>query len=213
MSEAHKVTYDPTIFDVGSMQQAQWVAVSPDGVHTSEERWEIETEYLMEIIDAYLPPRDATALDFGCGPGRLAKPLIERKNWSVLGVEISPSISVLATEYVKSERFLVCNPQTFDQLLRFEVRADFALALWVLQHCPRVDEDIARIKAALKPGGRLLVLNACRRFVPTQEQGWIDDGIDVWRLLQEHFLMLRNEQPDASVIPPGRALWGVFERR
>jgi hypothetical protein len=57
------------------------------------------------------------------------------------------------------------------------------------------------------------VLNACRRFVPTQEQGWIDDGIDVWRLLQEHFLMLRNEQPDVSVIPPGRALWGVFERR
>ena len=87
MSEPRKVTYDPTIFDVGSMQQARWIAVSPDGVHTSEERWEIETEYLMEIVDAYLPPRDATALDFGCGPGRLAKPLIERKNWSVLGVD------------------------------------------------------------------------------------------------------------------------------
>jgi hypothetical protein len=51
------------------------------------------------------------------------------------------------------------------------------------------------------------------RFVPTQEQGWIDDGIDVWGLLQKHFLLLRNEQPDASVVPPGRALWGVYERR
>ena len=80
MSEARKVTYDPTIFDVGSMQQARWIAVSPDGVHTPEERWGIETEYLMDVVDAYLPPRDATALDFGCGPGRLAKPLIERKN-------------------------------------------------------------------------------------------------------------------------------------
>jgi SAM-dependent methyltransferase len=139
--------------------------------------------------------------------------LIERKNWSVLGVEISPTMSALATEYVKSERFLVCNPNTFDQLLRFEVRADFALAIWVLQHCPRLDEDIARIKAALKPGSRLLVLNAGRRFVPTQEHGWVDDGIDVWALLREHFLLLRNEQPDASVVPPGRALWGVYERR
>ena len=135
MSEARKFTYDPTIFDVGSMQQARRIALNP--VHTSEERWEIETEYLMEIIDAYLPPRDATALDFGCGPGRLAKPLIERKNWSVLGVDISPTMAAFATDYVKSERFLVCNPNTFDQLLRFEMRADFALAIWVLQHCPR----------------------------------------------------------------------------
>jgi hypothetical protein len=63
MGEARKFTYDPTIFDVGSMQQARWVAVSPDGVRTSEARWEIETEYLMEIVDACLPPRDATALD------------------------------------------------------------------------------------------------------------------------------------------------------
>lgn len=213
MSEARKITYDPTIFDVGSMQQARSIAVNPDGVHTSEERWEIETEYLMEIVDAYLPPPDATALDFGCGPGRLAKPLIERKNWSVLGVELSPTMAALATDYVKSDRFLVCSPNTFDQLLRFEVRTDFALAIWVLQHCPRLDEDIARIKAALKPGGRLLVLNACRRLVPTQEQGLVDDGINVWAILQEHFLMLRNEQPDPSVVPPGRALWGVYERR
>jgi hypothetical protein len=74
------VTYDPTIFDVGSMEQAQWVALRPDGVRPPEEFWGLETDYLMEIVDAYLPPRDATALDFGCGPGRLAKPLIERKN-------------------------------------------------------------------------------------------------------------------------------------
>src|ERR1700757_4187587 len=203
MSKARNFDYDPTVFDVGSMGEARSVALNPGSVRPPEELWGVETEYLMEIVDAYLPPRDATALDFGCGPGRLAEPLIGRKNWAVMGGDISPTISALATEYVKSERFLVCNPQTFDQLLRFGVRADFALAIWVLQHCPRLDEDIARIKAALKPGGRLLVLNAGRRFVPTQEQGWVDDGIDVWALLQEHFLMLRSEQPDASVVPPG----------
>jgi len=213
MSEAHNFNYDPTIFDVGSMEQAQSMALNPDGARPPEELWGVETEYLMEIVDAYLPPRDATALDFGCGPGRLAKPLIERKNWWVLGVDISPRMAALATEYVTSERFLVCSPKTFDQLLHFEVRADFALAIWVLQHCLRLDEDLARIKAALKPGGRLLVLNSFRRLMPTREGVWVDDGIDVWRLLQEHFLMLRTEQPDASVVPPGRALWGIFERR
>ena len=213
MSEARGFNYDPTIFDVGSMEQARCVALNPDGVRPPEELWGVETEYLMEIVDAYLPPRDATALDFGCGPGRLAKPLIERKNWSVLGVDISPRMAALATEYVKSERFLVCNPTTFDQLLRLGVRVDFGLAVWALQHCLRLDEEIARIKAVLKPGGRLLVLNAGRRLLPTREGVWVDDRIDVWRLLQEHFLMLRTEQPDASVVPPGRALWGVFERR
>jgi hypothetical protein len=49
------------------MQQPRWTAVSPDGVHTSEERCEIETDYLIEIVDAYLPPRDATALDSAAG--------------------------------------------------------------------------------------------------------------------------------------------------
>jgi len=122
------------------------VALRPDGVRPPEELWGLETDYLMEVVDAYLPPRDATAWDFGCGPGRLAKPLIERKNWSVLGVDISPIIAAFATEYVKSEQFLVCNPNTFDQLLRFGVRADFALAIWVLQHSPRLNEDIRHRK-------------------------------------------------------------------
>ena len=40
------------------------MALNPDGVRPPEELWETETEYLMEIVDAYLPPRDATALDF-----------------------------------------------------------------------------------------------------------------------------------------------------
>jgi SAM-dependent methyltransferase len=213
VSDARNFDYDPTVFDVGSMEEARSVALNPGRVRPPEELWGVETEYLMDIVDAYLPPRDATALDFGCGPGRLAKPLIERKNWSVLGVDISPRMAALATEYVKSERFLVCNPTTFDQLLRFGVCADFALAIWVLQHCPRLDEEIARIKAGLKPGGRLLVLNAFRRLLPTREKVWMDDGIDVWGLLREHFLMLRTEQPDPSVVPPGRALWGVFERQ
>ena len=155
--------------------------------------------------------RDSIGFRLRAWPAREA---VDRtQEWSVFGVDISPRMAALATEYVKSERFLVCSPRTFDQLLGFGVCVDFALAIWVLQHCLNLDDDIARIKAALKPSGRLLVLNAFRRLVPTREGVWLDDGIDFWGLLQEHFLILRSEQPDASVVPPGRALWGVFERR
>ena len=41
MSEARKFTYDPTIFDVGSMQQARRVALNPDAAHMPEELWGI----------------------------------------------------------------------------------------------------------------------------------------------------------------------------
>src|ERR1700751_228823 len=62
VSDARNFDYDPMVFDVGSMEEARSVALNPGSVHPPEELWWVETEYLMEIVDAYLPPRDATAL-------------------------------------------------------------------------------------------------------------------------------------------------------
>jgi hypothetical protein len=62
------VTYDPTIFDAALDAATAMDSGQPGWcVHTSEERCEIKTDYLIEIVDAYLPPRDATALDSAAG--------------------------------------------------------------------------------------------------------------------------------------------------
>ncbi len=202
--------YDPAIFNVTSLDRAKQIILSPDGKRTAEERWSVETEYLLEKISGYMPLDNASCLDYGCGIGRLARPLIERRNWMALGVDISPSMRRLAVEYVDSSRFIACDPLALDLMCAFGARFDFALSVWALQHMAHVKDDIARIAGALKPGGRLLVLNARQRFVPTRD-AWIHDGVDVLDLLTEAMIPVRIEGPDESIIPGPPSFWGVWE--
>ncbi len=206
----HELTYDPAIFNVTSLEQAKKVILNPDGKRTVEERWSDETEYLLEKITGYMPIENSSCLDYGCGIGRLAKPLIERRNWAVLGVDISPSMRRLAVDYVDSRRFVACDPVALDVMCAFGARFDFALSVWALQHMAHVKDDIARIAAALKPSGRLFVLNARQRFVPTR-QAWMHDGVDVLDLLTEALIPVRIEGVDESVVPAPPAFWGVWE--
>jgi 2-polyprenyl-3-methyl-5-hydroxy-6-metoxy-1,4-benzoquinol methylase len=205
-----ELAYDPAIFNVTSLAQAKSIILTPDGKRTPEERWSVETEYLLEKIIGYMPIVNSSCLDYGCGIGRLARPLIARRNWTVLGVDISPSMRRLAVEYVDSDRFLCCAPIAFERMCRFGARFDFALSVWALQHMAHVKDDIARIAAALKPGGRLFVLNARQRFVPTR-QAWMHDGADVLDLLTEALIPVRIEGVDESIIPGPPSYWGVWE--
>jgi len=205
-----ELAYDPAIFNVTSLAHAKAIILTPDAKRTSDERWSAETEYLFGKISGYMPVDGASCLDYGCGIGRLAKPLIERRNWTVLGVDISPSMRRLAVDHVDSRRFIACDPVALDAMCAFGARFDFALSVWALQHMNRVADDIARIAAALKPSGRLFVLNARQRFVPTRE-AWTHDGIDVIELLTEALIPMRIEGPDESIIPGPPSFWGVWE--
>jgi len=205
------LTYDPSVFNVGSLEQAKWVILNPDGVHSPDERWEKETAYLLEIIDDYLPVENGRGCDFGCGIGRLSKPLIERRNAAIIGVDIGVSMRNFAVEYVKSPRFIACDPMGLDQLGLFGLKFDFALAIWALQHIQDVSTDIERIRKSLRPGGRLFVLNSNMRFVPARERPWVDDGIDVWAILGSRFHTIALEDVNLNVIPAPPAKWGVFQ--
>jgi SAM-dependent methyltransferase len=213
--------YDPSIFNVDSVDQAKRIILTPDGIHTPEERWVKETAYLLDLIGSWIPIRDATCLDYGCGIGRLAKPLIEQRYWSVLGVDISLSMRSQAVHYVNSPSFVACDPLSIDLLTRFGVQFDVAIAIWALQHVDNVFDNVARIKKVLKPGGRLFVLNAAQRFVPVRRDDvsptammspWVDDGVSVLDLLANEFVQLRLEMPDSSVVPGPNAFWGVYEK-
>lgn len=175
------VRYTPEIYEVGSLEEAKHAITSP-------ERWESETDYLVEDIAKRLKPtKDTTILDYGCGVGRLAKPLIEQFGCGVIGTEISVSMQRLAREYVNSEQFTVSHPYVL------KAPVDHALAIWVLQHCPMFERDIEIIKTVLKPGGLFYVVNNFGMLIPTN-QGWADDGRDVRKHLRKEFKEVHYEK-------------------
>ncbi len=185
MTALREATYSPAVFNVGDVEQAKRIILTTEGKLTTDQRWRTETPYLLSLIENSIPLNaDSLVLDYGCGIGRMAKALIERFGCRVVGVDISHSMRALAASYVGSDRFLACAPEALEWL---GINFDAAMAIWVLQHCYRVETDIGRIHGALCPDGRLFVVNDCKRIVPTREHGWANDGKDVRGLLTESF--------------------------
>ena len=206
------VTYQPGIFDVATQDAAKRIILTADGAST-EHRWLTETPYLTDLITSAVPLTGASlVLDYGCGIGRMAKALIERTGCKVIGTDISPSMRTLAVSYVASPNFMACPPEMLDELAARGLVCDAAISVWVLQHCPRLADDIVRIARALKPGGDLFVVNQRVRAVPT-ERGWLDDGLDVFGLLRSTF-EVRCEGPlvaaNTTDVIAAIASWGAF---
>ena len=75
------------------------IILTPEDGMSSVHRWKTETPYLMSLIEKHIV-NGATVLDYGCGIGRLAKPLIEKHSCDVIGVDISPNMRALAASCV-----------------------------------------------------------------------------------------------------------------
>jgi hypothetical protein len=102
-----------------------------------------------------------------------------------------------------------------EMLLGRRIAFDVALAVWVLQHCPDVRTDIARIARALAPKGELFVVNQASRAVPTVKHGWNDDGIDIMKLLRDRLRQGPHGSLPAEHTTPvvsRNASWSVFRR-
>jgi hypothetical protein len=116
---------------------------------------------------------------------------------------------------VGSPDFLACDPSALRTLGRLGIQFDCAITVWALQHVQDLASDLAMIKAALKPSGRLFVFNARQRFVPVSENGhtgWVNDGIDVWAALWSEFVPLQVRDADLEIVPGPPTAWGVFEK-
>jgi SAM-dependent methyltransferase len=191
------LTYDASIFAVRDEDQAREVILTNEGI-SSAKRWETETPFIADTLGRVISISAQTLLlDYGCGIGRLAKELIARHGCTVIGVDISPQMRALAASYVNSDRFAVVSPTIFAGMSASGLRFDAAIAIWVLQHCFDPATDIAAIAASLKPAGAFFVLNnLTRRVVPTKEVTWANDGVDVWREIDQRF-----RQCDEGVMP------------
>lgn len=190
--------YNPAVFDVGDIQHAKSIILTREGERSTDERWRVETPYLLSLIDQHLGiSSDSVVLDYGCGIGRMSKALIDKYGCQVVGVDISPSMRALAAAYVSSDKFFACSPE----MLSLGIKFDEAIAIWVLQHCHQVEEDIAKIHKALNPGGGLFVVNDHNRLVPTNVRGgWTNDGKNVKDILKKSFVEEVNCELNAEKI-------------
>lgn len=202
--------YYPQVFDAADEAAARAIILTDEGEGAdTDTRWARETPYLVGLLRQHirLGP-ESLVLDYGCGIGRMAKALIATTGCRVVGVDISARMRALAAEHVADERFLAVSPAQLDGMAQHGLRADAALAVWVLQHCLAPAEDIDRLGRALAPQGRVFVLNMPGRAVPAVQEAagaarfvWAADGIDVAALLRARFSVDAAGVPDMSRVP------------
>jgi len=209
-------TYNPKVFEVNDIPQAMSIIMTPEG-STTAERWEKETPYLADLIgEQFAITADSLLLDYGCGIGRMSHELIKRHDCRVVGVDISPSMRALSVIYTRSHRFMSCSHEMLEGLTARGLKFDAALAVWVLQHCATPTQDMARIRAALKPGGDLFAINGNVRSIPTTEMGWVNDGLDIRSMLAAEFDLVRDgrpaREPTTDIIAEG-TFWAAYRAR
>lgn len=210
-----QVHYDPSVFtSVETVDEAVRIILTPEAGMTSVHRWKTEAPYLMTLIERHIVKGDSV-LDYGCGIGRLSKPLIEKHLCDVIGVDISPNMRALAASCVGSDRFFALHPVMLDVFAPCFVNA--AIAIWTLQHCLKPFDDIARIYRALADGAPLFIVNNVRRVVPVDGGQWVDDSIDIHRLiLDSGFVLIERGELEGDDIAPGTlrdsTFWAAYRK-
>ena len=121
--------------------------------------WNHNSHY-HDFLLRHAPARCANALDLGCGKGDFARLLAQRSD-HVLGVDLSPemlrfarqlSLAYPNIEYLQAD--VMQHPLPDDHF-------DCIASIATLHHLP-LSAVLPRLKAALKPGGVLLVLDISR---------------------------------------------------
>jgi ubiquinone/menaquinone biosynthesis C-methylase UbiE len=114
-------------------------------------------------------------LDLCCGQGVLTRLLLEHNPALVLGVDGSPKLIAAAKARGPDDprvRYVVRDARRLDQLA--DGRFDAAACIMAVQDTDGVGELLASLAAALRPGGRAVVLlmHPCFRVPRQSEWGW-----------------------------------------
>lgn len=206
-------TFSDQIFNVKTVADAKRIILTQEVNMTPDQRWDRETPYLTSLIIANvdLTP-ESLVLDFGCGIGRLSKELIINIGCRCVGVDTSDNMLGLGVSYVTSDRYLACSPS----MLKFlDLKFDLTLSVWSLQHVRNLELEIDRIAEGLKDRGKLFIVNEKRRFLPTGEGYWADDGLDIRKALDKRFILTREGVLNPAVVALGqseRTFWAVYEK-
>ena len=146
------------------MQPSDVIQADFDRLATfSDDAWSHNSHYHAYLL-RHLPPHCDECLDIGCGTGVFAR-MLARRSAQVLALDLSPEMIRIAQE--RSAGFSNITYRVADVLAwdfppeRFDCVASIA----TFHHLP-MEPMLAAIKAALKPGGVLLILDLYN------SQGW-----------------------------------------
>lgn len=211
-----QVAYDPARYmDVETVDEAVNIILCPTEGMTAKQRWTDEAPALMRIMERYIK-RGSAVLDYGCGIGRLAKPLIQKLECRVVGVDISPNMRALAASLVDNPRFFALDPSMFDEFIATDAPFDAAISVWALQHCIDLTETVDRIRCSVRQGGKLIIVNNRTRCLPVENGEWADDGLHVREMIEEAgFKELEWGIPDESIAPgwmQKETFWAVYQK-
>jgi SAM-dependent methyltransferase len=123
--------------------------VSPEGA--------THNEHYHNFLLRHLPPHPANVLEIGCGKGHFSR-LLAQRSQNVLALDLSPEMIRSAREL--SQSFTNIDYELVDVMTYDLPPAGFdcIASIATLHHLP-LREVILKMKAALKPGGVLLILD------------------------------------------------------
>ena len=154
--------YNPSFFDPTCMEDAKKIILTDA---TIPDQWEIETKWTIDLFrEKNLFNKESIVLDWGCGIGRLAKPIIEEFNCKVIGVDFQPNMLKYATEYVNHENFTAIDNEEFSQLS--DDYFTVGIAVWALQHTAHTKQVIKDIQRKLKIKSKLCVIDSNVKSLP-----------------------------------------------
>ena len=137
---------------VCSAEHAGWLATPVRRLITDPRR----------LLKGLAGPGDVVA-DLGCGPGYFTLPLAEAvgDDGTVIAVDLqAPMLERVRERAARSgllERIRLQQCSS-DSLGLDEAAVDFALAFWMVHEVPDAAHLMAEVRAALRPGGRFLVV-------------------------------------------------------
>lgn len=118
--------------------------------------WDHNNHYHSFLLKQ-LPTQGKTALDIGCGTGEFAR-LLSRRVEKVVAIDLSPTMIEVARQ--RSAGFSNIAFQVAD-VLQWELpvkQFDMIVSIATLHHIP-VENLLPALKSALKPGGKLVILD------------------------------------------------------
>lgn len=121
-----------------------------------QERWDHNNHYHSFLLKQ-LPAQRQEALDIGCGTGEFLR-LLSKRFEKVTAIDLSPNMIQVAKQ--RSQQFPNIDFQVAD-VMQWEPTAeqfDVIVSIATLHHLP-VESLLPDLKAALKPGGKLIILD------------------------------------------------------
>lgn len=127
------------------------------------------------------------ALDVGCGEGRFCR-IMQRAGIRTTGIDPTEALLARARELDPNGDYRLGRAETMDA----EASYDLVVSYLSLIDMPDLAAAIAKMVAALRPGGTLLIANLTSFNTAGQPDGWTWDGEGGARFAIDHYMDERS---------------------